>query len=246
MIAAYTRPILFQGAMVRALLDGSKTQTRRIVKPQPDGKTWLENDADGSVSWHNEGPPCCGTGVWEVPEYSGKVKCPYGQPGDQLWVREAWGARFSHSDFGAVALHWNDLRGPLKKYRTLQNLALYAMKADGQNCGGWIPSIHMPRWASRITLEITGVRVERLQEISEADAMAEGITVERGVVVGTNCNGGVHQEETATRYYFEGGNEDGYECAADAYRALWESINGGDSWDENPWVWVVEFKVVTP
>ena len=213
-----SRPILFQGAMVRALLDGSKTQTRRICKPQPPANTHkvltyhYPDPRDHFWAYVNKAPNEAELSSWVYP-------CPYGQPGDQLWVREAWGARFSHSDFGAVALHWNDLRGPLKKYRTLQNLALYAMKADGQNCGGWIPSIHMPRWASRITLEITGVRVERLQDISETDAKAEGCTVWP-------------------------------ECKAPAaynlYRALWDSINGAESWNANPWVWVVEFKVVNP
>ena len=201
------RPILFSGAMIRAILGGSKTQTRRVVNP----KHLAYMDVHQGLR-----------------EPTNVEACPYGQTGDQLWVRETWGARFSHADFGGVALHWNDLRGPLKKYRTHQNLALYAMSANGQYCGGWIPSIHMPRWASRITLEITGVRVERLQDISEADAMAEGCT--------KNHNG-----------YFWGGPhpESGLKqlaTAQSAYQDLWESINGPGSWDVNPWVWVIEFR----
>ena len=207
-----SRPILFSGPMVRALLDGSKTQTRRILKGSTEFKGSYNPDY---LHVHKNAP-----GWSDI--------CPYGKPGDQLWVRETWGARFSHADFGGVALHWNDLRGPLKKYRTHQNLALYAMSANGQYCGGWIPSIHMPRWASRITLEITGVRVERLQDISEADAMAEGCT--------KNHNG-----------YFWGGPhpESGLKqlaTAQSAYQDLWESINGPGSWDVNPWVWVIEFR----
>jgi len=206
-----SRPILFSGAMIRAILGGSKTQTRRVLKGM--ALDWISTPTGFDPQFIAD---------------AGNRLCPYGQTGDQLWVRETWGARFSHADFGAVALHWNDLRGPLKKYRTHQNLALYAMSADGQYCGGWIPSIHMPRWASRITLEITGVRVERLQDISEADAMAEGCT--------KNHNG-----------YFWGGPhpESGLKqlaTAQSAYQDLWESINGPGSWDVNPWVWVIEFR----
>ena len=209
--------------MVRALLDDTKTQTRRVVKPQPAAGQGMVN-----ASYCGHPNLWLRDGACDPADPAKEWHCPYGQPGDQLWVRETWGARFSHADFGGVALHWNDLRGPLKKYRTHQNLALYAMSANGQYCGGWIPSIHMPRWASRITLEITGVRVERLQDISEADAMAEGCT--------KNHNG-----------YFWGGPhpESGLKqlaTAQSAYQDLWESINGPGSWDVNPWVWVIEFR----
>ena len=201
-----SRPILFSGPMVRALLDGSKTQTRRILKGSTEFKGSYNPDY---LHVHKNAP-----GWSDI--------CPYGKPGDQLWVRETWGARFSHADFGGVALHWNDLRGPLKKYRTHQNLALYAMSANGQYCGGWIPSIHMPRWASRITLEITGVRVERLHEISDADAMAEGMES-----YALNGKPSVTGKLNLPSEY---------------YRYLWESINGPGSWDANPWVWVIEFR----
>ena len=106
----------------------------------------------------------------------------------------------------------------------------------------WRPSIHMPRWASRITLEITGVRVERLQDITEEDAIAEGI-YEDQVIVGAHCNGGTHTEVRGSRFFGTDDNE-GFEFAAGAYKALWDSIYGRDSWDKNPWVWVVEFKRV--
>ena len=225
--------------MVRALLDGSKTQTRRILKGSTEFKGSYNPDY---LHVHKNAP-----GWSDI--------CPYGKPGDQLWVRETWGARFSHADFGGVALHWNDLRGPLKKYRTHQNLALYAMSANGQYCGGWIPSIHMPRWASRITLEITGVRVERLQDISEDDAKAEGC--ER---LHDDEPGYIHREDPdwkicpkcgGTRLHNAIGASGGVifdvdcrECDSylKRYHHLWESINGPASWDLNPWVWVVEFR----
>lgn len=170
------RPILFSGPMVRAILEGRKTQTRRVVKPQPA---------------HIAG---IGT-VLNIDTITGKA-CPYGKPGDRLWVRETWdGVRL-------------DGGGALVSYR-----------ADGDkpvtDDGRWHPSIHMPRWASRITLEVVSVRVERLQEISEEDAMAEG------VALAENYRGPVAH-----------------------FASLWEQINGLGSWNANPWVWVVEFRRV--
>lgn len=183
------RPILFSGAMVRALLAGTKTQTRRVVKMKPhqqieqrdDGTNWpwmydSERDAD----------------AW--------LTCPYGKPGDWLWVRETW-----HD--ASSALH---------------SCALY--RADGGEIygGKWAPSIHMPRWASRITLEITSVRVERLQDIDISAAQAEGVS------------------DTGSLILDSAGNEQGGPIAE--YAVLWEQINGPGSWDANPWVWVLEFR----
>ncbi len=179
------RPILFSAPMVRALLDGSKTQTRRVVKPTPE---WI--------------------GQSGVLSYRGRVGlphalCPYGQPGDRLWVRE------THMDLGACYLYRADAEAEQER----------AIVAPRQL---WRPAIHMPRAASRITLEITGVRVERLQDISEDDALAEGCS----------STAIVHEDgEDYTGHY-----------ASEEYQVLWESINGPGSWDANPWVWVVEFK----
>lgn len=186
------RPILFSGAMVRALLAGTKTQTRRVMRDQP---CELLDFNRGALSIRVRGS------VYQAfsPKFP-PVRCPYGLPGDRLWVRETW-AKPDMRSAGfppyVYAAEWPDADRP--KHR-------------------WRPSIHMPRAASRITLEVTGVRVERLQDISEADAAAEGIqeVVDAGV------------------------NHDG--TPRDAYRALWASINGPGSWDANPWVWVVEFK----
>jgi len=171
------RPILFSGPMVRAILEGRKTQTRRVVKPQPAHI------------------PGIGT-VLNIDTITGRA-CPYGNPGDRLWVREAWAHR-----------RWmlgDASPNPTTVYR-----------ADGEDlkgCARWRPSIHMPRWASRIALEVVSVRVERLQDISEEDAKAEGID---WVI--------------------------GYRSRIPLFSALWERINGLGSWNANHWVWVVEFK----
>ncbi len=197
------RPIIFSAPMVRALLAGTKTQTRRIIKDQTIGYRFSEMRPDGAyLEW--TGTPCCGTGVWDVPEYSGIAKVPYGQPGDRLWVRETFG-HFERND-------------------TLKPGDTIYYRADGQclEIEPWRPSIHMPRWASRITLEVTGVRVERLQDISEADAQAEGCALECMTPTGDDSGSAIH--------------------GPGGYMALWESINGPGSWDANPWVWVVEFK----
>lgn len=165
------RPILFSAPMVRALLAGTKTQTRRILKNQ------RAYDID---------------------------KCPYGQPGDRLWVREAW------AKTQPIQLPWP------------QTMVVYREGDNRTDYGGpWKPSIHMPRAFSRITLEVTGVRVERLQDISVEDAIAEGVNIHPD-----------HHSKPRESIY----------SAVEAYRDLWEQINGPESWDANPWVWVVSFK----
>lgn len=195
------RPILFSAPMVRAILDGTKTQTRRAVKPQPTSDVRAAGAILSSTS------PCAeGTWWWldsidimEANVVGEAFRCPYGQPGDRLWVRETWGP----CDGGFC-------------YRADERDGSPAKPDDGR----WHPSIHMFRAASRITLEVTGVRVERLQDISEADAIAEGIErADTGIPI---CD------------------------AKTWYRVLWEQINGAGSWDAKPWVWVVEFKRVTP
>jgi hypothetical protein len=198
------RGILFSGAMVRALLDGSKTQTRRAVKMPP---SW---DCIVYADW--------GNGWWpyrsddgESPNYDNNeipLRCPYGQPGDRLWVRETWAP---HPDF-PESVHRGVYRAdPECKYDVPR----------------WRPSIHMPRWASRILLEIVSVRVERLQDIGNVDSHAEGVTIEDRHM-GGYCAGEFLPPSVR------------------AYRELWEQINGAGSWAANPWVWVVEFKRVTP
>ena len=206
------RPILFSAPMVLALLAGTKPQTRREVKK----KAALDCLA-------------CGFEPSFLAHPGNADLCPYGQPGDRLYVRETW--QHSNHPFGPLdrdchifyrADYWDDPHGmdgeksPEGKYRE------------------WKPSIHMPRWASRITLEITGVRVERLQDLSEADAEAEGIEL-------------VRVSESDYRYldYLAKDCRDiTYGSPVQSYASLWEFINGPGSWNANPWVWVIDFQVV--
>jgi hypothetical protein len=196
------RPILMNGAMVRAVLDGTKTQTRRIVKPQPDYPIIVATDPHTNRYQIGEREP--------VTEAELLRKCPHGQPGDRIWVRETF------SDvYGA-----GGDEGRRKKevmYRANGETDPYVIG------GRWTPSIHMPRWASRIQLEIVSVRVERLNDCSDADARAEGTPGGHGVIPSYNYN------TTPSEHYIH----------------LWESINGAGSWALNPWVWVIEFKRVT-
>jgi len=210
------RPIPFSAPMVPPVLDGSKTQTRRVVKPQfnddaEPAEMGLTNDQGHQISGHS--------GLWWddcAGNSDAAIRSPYGQTGDRLWVRETWRgivniAPPGHYEY-AVAHYIPD-----REYcRRVEYAASQA--PDGEP---WRPSIHMPRWASRILLEITGVRVERLQDISEADAIAEGVKPlqDAGAV---------------------------FAPAKSAYCDLWEAINGSGSWFTNPWVWVIEFKVIKP
>ena len=217
------RPILFSAPMVRALLDGSKTQTRRVVKPKAAEDLEWFGGKDGADDDRKTNEILCqrsvedGLQIWnfDYPEEGSVVIVfPYGQPGDRLWVREAWKA---HTTF--------DNLPPRDIPQThVWYMADKGYKAESRHRQG----MFMPRWASRITLEITSVRVERLQDISAADAQAEGIV--------PDGDGGWHLADT--RHYMGD--------PISSYASLWEYINGPDSWEANPWVWVIEFKVVTP
>lgn len=193
------RPILFSAPMVRAILDGSKTQTRRVAKRTAAGHV---KETGGHRRWH-------------IADFDAYLACPYGQPGDRLWVRETWAAPHSEDGRPPRAIQCDQLR-------------IHYLASEGRGGLVWRPSIHMPRWASRITLEITGVRVERLQEISEADAIAEGIERSYDQWRDYRTDQAVNYPSAAT--------------PIDSYRTLWEEINGPDSWDANPWVWVVKFE----
>jgi len=218
------RPVLFSATMVRAILDGRKTQTRRIIKPQP------YIDEMGNFCWNGENfgqdfnGPCIQAIASPIPSSKTKrVRCPYGKPGDRLWVRET---------------HWMDKRDILCAVMDLDGFAVDAHPAGRnkfvkdfdslKNNKFWKkrPSIHMPRIASRILLEITGVRVERLQDISECDAKAEGSYV---------C------DYFGRRLLDQSSNQGCYKWG---YRSIWESLNGTGSWDLNPFVWVIEFKLL--
>ena len=216
MTATRERPILFSGPMVRAILSGAKTQTRRIVRGV-NSETELAPDFTTSFPEHGmdavrfeDGHAVFEyqTGIADTREY--RVRCPFGKIGDCLWVRETWRDRsvVGHSRFhGEQEAEWIEYR---------------ADRPSNDRTGlRWRPSIHMPRRVSRITLEITGVRVERLQDISIDDVIAEGI---EPVKNGPHANQ-YWREETGAKFV-----------------DLWESINGPDLWAVNPWVWVIEFK----
>jgi len=218
------KPILFSGPMVRALLDGRKTQTRRVLKPQPPkdelgyeigtvrGPEWYHSAVVGK-----DGELEPGKQVWGVYDDWGEwgARVPY-MPGDLLWVRERWS---------------DELLAPGEVYYYATALE-DGLRADEVAEIRWRPSIHMPRWASRITLEVTDVRVQRLQEITDEDALAEGVTkirdhcyVIRGF--GYDLSGLCHSVPIAP------------------FASLWDSLNAerGFGWDQNPWVAVTTFRV---
>lgn len=209
-------PILFTSAMVKAILAGKKTQTRRIVKPQPG------NDLHGHLCW---GPPREPMQWWVTdPQKDIAPHCPYGKPGDKLWVRETWGVASIYDSVKPRDLKPNHMK----------------VNFDGQLEGvKKRPSIFMPRWASRIQLEIVSVRVQRLNDISANDAEAEGI-VETEFWTPRELESRPFEEKWWDDYHFW----ENYPQLA--YSRLWESINGKGSWELNPWVWVVEFKKVNP
>ena len=225
------RPILFSAPMVRAILAGTKTQTRRVVKPQPT------DDVEGSGRWYwfkgiNSRSFDCHAWPENFIEH-----CPYGAVGDRLWVRESF-----YFDLLSYANG-----GPLPKEKPDKADENLYYAADGKCCQiipecacaevgkpRFRPSIYMPRWASRITLEIVSISVECLQDISEDDAKAEGILRARPVT-----------GEPLTFYDYLSQIKDPCEWFSDprrSFQSLWRSINGPDSWQSNPWVWVVEFK----
>lgn len=247
------RPILFNGEMVRAIMDGRKTQTRRVVKPKPQFKEAPGNEV---ACWYPSGYDCGKSLMYASMAHlrRGMTKdfCPLGQPGDRLWVREAF--------YYEWHMHDIDNRTPdLPDGRHSSRLVYRASQPDypvsiGVGPKGWTPSIHMPRWASRITLEITDVRVQRLQEISEEDAIAEGCLPHRVV---SNSNGTGEYAISARARFAE----------------LWNSIYGPKDpshinrrrkkgketscydnshknkqceflWAASPWVWAVTFKVI--
>lgn len=226
MIAIKERPILFSAPMVRAILEGRKTVTRREVKK----RAALDCLAAGFEPAFLALP-------------GNADLCPYGQPGERLWVRETWGVISHDFDEHGNMVDWKPDR-PASAIREMRfGQGYYSghviYRADGEAAwagddhgGGddrscWKPSIHMPRIASRILLEITAVRVERLQAISRSDIRAEGL----------ECPPELASDDVSPNY------RDWYPAA---WRELWKSLNGAGAWDANPWVWVVEFKRVMP
>jgi len=186
------RPIIFSSEMVRAILDGKKTQTRRVIKSQINCNRVYHAEQDRWLFYDISN---------DSYDLELDIKCPYGKPGDKLWCKETFVRQYTGFDYGII------------------------YKADGIKISEdmkWSPSIYMPRWASRIILEITGIRVERIQDITEEDAKAEGCEIGHGLT------------------------DDSPFFAREAFQKLWDSINAkrGYGWYENPWVWVIEFKVI--
>lgn len=203
------RGMIFNAEMVRALLSGRKTQTRRIIKPQP------EATLNGSLSGKWLSRPLNGLLLPKIEDIA--FHCPFGVVGDRIWVRETFqGPLF---DYDLIDSYCKDPT-PFEKpefcvYKADGVPAPEFYDADDELHCCWRPSIHMPRWASRILLEITNVRVERLKSISDGDAIREGCST-------ADMKSG--------------------DCVADVFARLWASIYGDESWNSNPWVWVIDFK----
>lgn len=236
------RPILFSGRLVRAILEGRKSQTRRVIQPQPEEAT-----SDGLIGH----PKLAG---YFAPHVFGHcmaklADCPYGRPGDRLWVRETWALgnplsdgsqsqRVAYRADGRWGAWCGDGEGG-RLFLPHGYVAGHAPAASARDARGnwvglgafgdrWRPSIHMPRWASRIDLEVTGIRVERLADITEEDAKAEGVA----------------EPAIAGRLY-PSGRAAPIRSYVRAFADLWDGINAkrGFGWAANPWLWVVDFKV---
>ncbi|HBZ1018637.1 TPA: hypothetical protein MJD00_26885 [Klebsiella pneumoniae] len=196
------RGMIFNGEMVRAILDGRKTQTRRPIKWKQTRFTEIGEREDGSKwPWSEDAEHACD--FWHP--------CPFGAVGDRIWVREAFRVHSRATDVATLVYKASERNSWTEQTRRVP-VAVCNKPATPEK---WTPSLHMPRWASRILLEITGVRVERLRSMSQDDARAEGVIAASGPME-----------------------------AGLAFRELWDSIYGEESWKANPWVWVIEFKRV--
>ena len=231
------RPILFSGSMVRAILDCRKTMTRRIVKPQPFF------DDRGLLWWHwSKNAGSANIEPVGSPSEEWLARCPYGVAGDRLWVRETakcgYRSEQPPQNKGCIGVDYQAAGSLMRNYALDRRDDYPWFPSRSHNVDGairWAPAIHMPRWASRIALEVTGVWVERLQDISYEDALAEGVSDFAATLTDEERNAvGETPEQTARRL----------EWPQRQYRLLWDSINAarGYGWDVNPWVWVVEFE----
>ncbi|WFG54152.1 hypothetical protein Mx9_p45 [Myxococcus phage Mx9] len=241
-MSARERPILFSGAMVSAILAGRKTVTRRVLKPQPapnsphdGGTTWVFRADKGLHVPHGS------VGHLTVEEKGG-LHCPYGQPGDRLRLRETWALVRPAITDGPYVEEWADWEGALPKEHPGKDwVVLYRASYDGADTAEerdfrWRPSIHMPRWASRLTLEVVSVRAERLHaliDLPPEEVLAEGLVREQD---------GADDDPFRYRYGLPGHLT--HRTGWAAFANLWERINGEASWDANPWVWAISFRRV--
>ncbi|WP_422366380.1 hypothetical protein [Pelagibius sp.] len=224
------KPILFSGPMVRAILDGRKTQTRRVLKPQPIAPWyWPGDDVDPDAGWFDrweEGREPCGAPTREV---TPPIKLPYA-PGDLLWVRETWAINNCGRRVSLSADAWPE-GWPVDRlqYMATSKATDWHFKTGEPHWWNSRPSIHMPRWASRLTLEVTDVRIERVQAISEEDAQSEGAE-EKFLTV-------IARPDGDPDYHIPSSHRGGFAI-------LWNSLNAkrGFVWDANPWVVAVTFK----
>lgn len=211
------RPILFSTPMVQAIMAGRKTMTRRLVKPQPADDTEIAFMPNEPLNWQGEWCPY----MWMTEEGESVAKhCPYGQPGDLLWVREKF-----------TIIGSDIVRGG--EGEILEENHIYCFKGQKlphiENLYKWKPSIHLPKAAARIWLEVINVRAERLQDITEEDAIAEGVE--------QNRDGSWHDYIATDRLW--------QDAAKPSFISLWMKINGDESWKANSWVWVVSFKIIS-
>jgi hypothetical protein len=220
------RPVLCCAPMVRALLreENPKSLTRRIVKPQPNHDCSFQGAI--KCDWYHpakirrDGEEVPGESVYGFWNEDQVWKCPYGAPGDRLWVRETF--KLWDHDLEGVTVEYAADAASIYVATNKKPKWLHTRSRHSDRLKDWRPSIFMPRWASRITLEVLSVRVERLQDISEEDAKAEGVTPASG----------------GTILY--------YPDYRSSFEVIWKSINGTGSWDSNPFVWRIEFRKIQP
>lgn len=225
------RAILFNSQMVKAILEGRKTQTRRVMKVQPEPSTvregdfWFPSKKLESMVHISDLNPSNNVIIDDFHLFCQEHCCPFGQVGDQLWVRETWQGPLLDEEqaFEYWKLGAKEYEKPEHcEYRADGGIRPEFMDAEDNIRHGWRPSLHMPRWASRIQLEIADIRVERLNDISESDAKAEGVSGFGNIT--DQLTGEIDRE------------------AVDVFEELWKSIYGAESWSANPWVWVIEFR----
>lgn len=230
-------PMLFSTPMVQALLAGRKTVTRRLVQPMRGRQSeWLTPELINSVphgeiikgGWQMHHPKAGQNHAGVDVAYDsplGWIECPYGQPGDLIWVRETYKIEGSMS-------HGESVLGVKYKAdgRWIQNDSKEVFEIFHKSKEGWRPNIFLPKVAARIWLQVTDIRVERLQDITEQDAQAEGMEK-------------IDESIFCWRHY--GGKYAGCSDARTSFQSIWQSINGDESWNSNPWVWVNSFNVLS-